>query len=615
VIIKAAFPAHTSANSLLLFDQTPRCSFERITFDGGGDQNLRLVEQSMQATTLFDTGCQYVECVFTNAGWGLVTGNGNNGGSEVSILRDKFSRLGVGVQPGYFNALDLWVQDCEIGNCVDGLSNNGKAGSFHAWQCLFHDNTNDIHIGNTEFFGFRNNVSTNSGRFLLAEGLGSAAAITLQENTVIDPQILPCVDDGNQGQLAAFDNTFLTRAGTVLRANGSSCDAFSMSNRFNRSSAESLSCRNITLDDQVITRPANSGTIILSAMATNVHRFVTNLWNGATSVDIQAAIYGVTNRLGQRPIVHIPWGTNNCTTSLVIPPGSDVQIEGDCFRNVLDWNGGSSGPVVNIGAGATTSLKHLMIEDGGRTTTGIVLTASNGALWSRRTLLQNSTYSAGACLLVRGCNNATIDLLDFQFGGTSVNGLFVDNSTAIMRLRGCATSDSTTLITLTNQANVCVEEIWYESNSAADLVHASGSGTFTLQGFKGAVNVTAGADGKTAIFTNWNGTALISQGSIRDKVIPANGTGSLWLNGLGFINVTSPLSPANALAVFNVNNTRSETNGDSTQISDYAAVSNALIRSTMAQIRSTQALQNCPTNAVRLESILVDKCNVSVLVK
>ena len=615
-IIKAS--GAMSDHILLLCDRTPRCSFEGIIFDGNGDTNITLVSQSMQANNLFDTACQYVDCVFTNCGVGLITGGGGYGGSEVSILRDKFYQCAsAGLNTRNFNALDDWVQDCEIAFCGDGLSDAylSGAGGFHAYQCLFHDNTNDINIGNTSFFAFRDCLSTNSGRFMLCGGIAAAANITLQRNLIINPKILPCVDDGNQGQLALVDNTFLTSSGTIVSHNDSGCDSFSISNRFNVLNAEHLNCRVIALDDQVITRPSNSGTLILSSTATNVGRFVTNLWAGASSSAIQAAIYAVTNLTGNHPVVHLPWGTNNITSTIVIPGGADVQLEGDGFTTVLNWNGGTSGPVLRLDSPAMATLRGFSIEDGGRTTTGIVASVSNGKLWSRRLLLNNSTDTKGCNFLVRGCTNATIDMLDFQFGG-SVNGMIVDNSTAVIRMRGCATADCTVLMTLTNNANVCIDEMWYESNAAADFLHASGSGAFSIQGFNAAVNVTAGPDGQAVLFTNWNGTALMSQGGIRDRIIPASGNGSLWINGIEFDNqTTNPLAVPIGLATFNANNVRSITNNVLTVEADYAAVSNALIRSTMALVRSTKANQNPDPGSLVIENVYIDKCNTSLILK
>jgi len=63
-------------------------------------------------------------------------------------------------------------------------------------------------------------------------------------------------------------------------------------------------------------------------------------------------------------------------------------------------------------------------------------------------------------------------------------------------------------------------------------VDASGSGTLSVSGFRAAMNGAIGANGQGAVFTNWNGTALILNGGINENIVPASGTGSLWLGGL-----------------------------------------------------------------------------------
>src|SRR5579862_7185171 len=71
-----------SSGTMILADRTPRCSWEGFIFDGNGDTNLTLISQSMTQNNFFDTTCQYIDCVFTNAGRGLVCGDNGMGASE-----------------------------------------------------------------------------------------------------------------------------------------------------------------------------------------------------------------------------------------------------------------------------------------------------------------------------------------------------------------------------------------------------------------------------------------------------------------------------------------------------------------------------------------------------
>ena len=632
VIFKASGSLLTGGPQAIMFhpDRTPRSSFERITFDGGGATYQTLVYQGMTTDTLFNTGMQYLECVWTNGDYGLITGINFNGDSEISIVRCKFSNLlDSGLVAYNFNSLDIWVQDSEIDHCYDGLST--VSGAFNAYGCLFHDNTYDLYISATEpFFGFRDNLSTNSEQFLFAEPKpGHQSAVTLQRNLIVDPKIMPCVDVGNEGQLALIDNTFLTTSNAVVAFSVSGGDMLSVSNQFTAPNAETNVSSLISIDDQTIPRPTNSGTLVLSSVATNVQRYATNLWNSATTADIQAAIYAVTNRIGQKPIVHIPWGTYDISSTLVVPGGADIQIEGDSAFGAtpteLTWSGNLTGLVMQLGSPGNptmAALRNIEINCGGNAVTGIVANVSNGKLWSRRLFLQNDTeFGHGICLLARGCTNATIDLLDFEHAGGS-NNVVVDNCSAPIRIRGGASGNAVVVYSLTNTVNLCVEDIWFEGsvsnrtqNAEAenDFIHATGAtGTFTIQGFHAVVTRTNGPIGECAIFTNWNGVALISQGKVYDKVVPASGSGSLWLNGLEYSNVTNAFSTSGILTNFNANNCQNPGDG---QIADFMALNTNLVRSTMSQVRSTKALQNPDPGSAIMESVAVNKSIVGLLVQ
>ena len=622
-----------SGTYAIYLDQTPRCSIERIAFDGsavtGGSGNCTLIDQS--ATGGCNTGMQYLECVFTNADYGLLVGVNSPGcDSEISVVRCKFySMTSVGLDTTSQNAVDIWVQDSELAYCRDGLE--GTGGGFNAYENYFHDNTNDMEIrGAQPFFGIRDNVSTNSEKFLFVFSTHGSAGITLQRNLVVDPTVLPCVDANYYGQLALIDNMFLTSSGTIVShvTPDSPCDSLSISNSFTTTNAESLAGRSIIIDDQVVTRPANSGTIVLSAVATNVQRFATNLWSGATATDIQAAIYAVTNRIGQRPVVHIPWGAYNISQTIVVPGGADIQIEGDSAFGAtpteLTWSGSVTGLVMQLGSPGnptTATLRNIEINCGGNAVTGIVANVSNGKLWSRRLFLQNRTdIGYGICLLARGCTNATIDLLDFEHAGGS-NDVVVDNCAAPIRIRGGVSSNSRLVYNLTNTVNICIEDIWFEGTVSNEVphitndfiyAHAGSTGSFTIQGFQSAVYRPIGPKGECAIFTNWNGVALISQGEVYDRIVPASGSGSLWLNGLEYNNVSNPFSTSGSLSSFNANNCQTSGGSD---IADYLAVNTNLVYSTMSQVRSTRALQNPDPGSAVMESVVVNNPIVGLLVQ
>jgi len=234
-------------------------------------------------------------------------------------------------------------------------------------------------------------------------------------------------------------------------------------------------------------------------------------------------------------------------------------------------------------------------------------------------MLNTPEGASGANLLIRNCTNATIDLLDLQreANGSAQDDIVVNNSTAVVRMRGFASGNGLMVYTFTNTVNFCATDGWYEP-AATNYIIASGTGTFTIQGFQAAIN------GGRAALANWNGTALLSQGEIIGTVAPSSGTGSFWLNGVNFFNVTNLISSVGSLTTFDANNNRvqtnvivtiNSTNNPSVQISDSAALNTNLIRSTMSQVRSTKALQNPAPGSAVIDSVSVVQAIVSILIQ
>src|SRR5262249_30356032 len=130
---------------LLHLDGVALSRFDRLTFDGSGTAGV-LVDQSLTGYgqgQLFDTGNEYADDIFQDAGIGIRAGNNNLGAAESSVLRCQFLRHSVaGIILKNFNALDWFIWYCTFKDNYDGVSNTPGAGNFHVFGSLFQRSTN-----------------------------------------------------------------------------------------------------------------------------------------------------------------------------------------------------------------------------------------------------------------------------------------------------------------------------------------------------------------------------------------------------------------------------------------------------------------------------------------
>jgi len=143
--------AGPSEGTMLYLDGIEYSRFDRLTFDGQ------------------DTGNEYADDVFRNAGTGFRCGNLGYGCAETSMLRDQFINNSVaGIAMKNFNALDMYIWYCLFQNNAEGVTNQPGAGDFNVYNSVFQGSTTaDITIGNTALFNIHNNYSIGSYQLLV----------------------------------------------------------------------------------------------------------------------------------------------------------------------------------------------------------------------------------------------------------------------------------------------------------------------------------------------------------------------------------------------------------------------------------------------------------------
>src|SRR5262249_51407097 len=136
--------------------------------------------------------------------------------------------------------------------------------------------------------------------------------------------------------------------------------------------AVSTNGRLITIDDRVAPATAiHADPPILPPLPTDRHRTVFEVESGADSSAIQRVIDRAAERIGTRPVVHIPFGSYLVGRTLSLPAG-DIQLVGDGYATVLKWSGADRGPVLHVTGPSKATLREIQIDGAARADTVIV---------------------------------------------------------------------------------------------------------------------------------------------------------------------------------------------------------------------------------------------------
>ncbi len=147
--------AGSSGGTMLYLNGLAYSRFDRLTFNGQGNAAVAVDQLKANGTSnYFDTGNEYADDVFENAGIGLRCGNLGYGCAETSMLRDHFLNDTVaGISLGNFDALDMFVWYSRFQNDGSGVTNKvaGEgAGNFHVFNSILQNSTvADINVNNT----------------------------------------------------------------------------------------------------------------------------------------------------------------------------------------------------------------------------------------------------------------------------------------------------------------------------------------------------------------------------------------------------------------------------------------------------------------------------------
>jgi len=608
--------AGASGGVLLHIDGVAYGRYDRLTFSGSGTAGV-LIDQSLTtAGQNFDTGNEYADDVFEDAGIGIRGGNNGQGAAESSVLRCQFLRQTVaGIILKNFNALDWFIWYCTFSDNYDGVSNTPGAGNFHVFGSLFQRSTNsDIDIGNTGLFSFRFNTSIGSKQFFVVPNTSAnGAELMFQGNTIADTTSDAAISVGTMGPVFLIDNVIASRSaatGAAVVQNAYDVpDMIAVGNTFTVNNPMTVTGgsgtpRFINVDNQTVTRSSlNITAPTLPGVLPNNNRTVFEVPAGSNGSAIQTAINQAAALSGQRPVVHLPQGIYTVMSTLTVPANADVQIIGDGGTTDLEWGGAQgSSPVIDLAGPSRAILRDFMIQTYGKSG-GIQV--DNADQVGARIYMEQATLSRGqtAGLLVDQLDNANVELHDFYPSATytapAVNGTglrVVGGPSAAggnplggrTSVFAGATSDNYLSFEVVKGGSLLVNDAWYEGKGASTFAHVADNSVFTVDNCRMALP----QGGNSVRMDNLSGKSAVL-GCQPDTAVGVFGTGAgnVWVAGNESHGSSSYFTDTatSTTGIFS-DNRWYDTSYGSRSVADQGSASAAFVRTMLAHIRSEQPL-------------------------
>jgi len=566
----------SGAGPLLHVNGVSYSKFSRITFDGGGSTSAVLIEQANNSGAFFDTGNEYADDVFQNAGVGYRCGWMVNGCSEISILRDHFSNItGACVFAGNGNTLDIWVRYSVFNHCGVSAGNydgtNVGAGNFHIYNSILKNSTlYDIGIGNTQLFSFRDSYFSSSPYAIFGAGTSNPAPMTIGSNTFIS-QTTQSINLGDQGPVLLMDNATLQASATLPSA-FISVDGVAVSNQYTLGPSPIATSGRLFETGTQIVSPSSINTTepTLPGFQPNLNRMVFEVAVGSSASVIQTAINSAVALNGSRPVVHLPEGSYSINVPLYIPANSDLQLTGDgYFATLLNWTGtAGTGPVILIGGPSHATLRDFRVN-AGLQADGIgvySIDQSGSRVFMHGVQMGADNLAANSNLFYDGLDNAVLDIEDTTHSATSGTGVNVTGGPlasigtsvpGMVRFFSATSGDEALPYQVSNGGTLLVRDEWNESQGPA-FANISGRALVTFDGVHANLHSNVGQSTPGVVVSNLIGKVSILTSNPQDRtVISGNGTNTQVLQAAGvqecplvspyFIDNTSPAGTSGLL--------------------------------------------------------------------
>jgi len=452
----------------------------RLTFDGAGKART-----AIRHGPEFVTANEFSDLIVKNVAFGIEAGV-KGGIAETTVIRCRFQRCSkAGISIQNWNSLDWFIWHSHFEDCDRGVTNVFQAGNFHVYECVFRNSTTaDLSVSNTMYFSVRRNISIGSKAFFVAGGMGAGCPTAIEGNTVIGRETP--IQIGNLGPVFLADNRLASeKAGPLVRLAAHTA-AFSVGNVFaaaDPAKAIAHGQRFLQSDDKAGALPP--ATVPPLVFAPRVERAAVEVRPGAGAPEIQKLIDQASAARGQRPVIHFPRGDFRMSQTLVIPPGSDVQLVGDGLQmgTHLSWGGKGAGPILRIAGSARATVRDLALRSGSEADAVVIEGDAPGSRVIARQIWTDGRQSAVRTL---GLANTDVYLVDsghsnspvgLKVHGPGVEGMETRRSGRTIWYSG-ASSNNEYSYEVDHGGWLLVRDIWYESNDRVKFMKCTGAGVF-----------------------------------------------------------------------------------------------------------------------------------------
>ena len=489
----------------------------RMTFDGRGRAGVCLFYGPS-----FSTYNETSDLIFRDAENGLVFGGPQTAGqAENEVLRCRFLRCKTGIQTVNWNSMDIWIWYCWFEDCERSIHN--VMGNWHAWHNVFiRSRVSDVSIANLMVFSVVNNVSVGSRCFLdFSSGHTWGSPTSITGNRIIDPTGDWAMILDNGGPYLVVDNQFRLRPNTrAIRMTWA--DQTLVGNVYTQNNAVEERGRFRRIAERVVSPDQISDALPeRPPVPPKKNRPIIEVPPNAKAEDIQKAIDQATRMVGERPVVHIPMGTYQIHRTLIVPPGSDLQLVGDGASEIatrLVWTGPSEGCLLHVAGPGQVSLQGLRLN-GGRTTALLVELPdnTNSRLLADQLNVTGSSSSQGnelpAALRVEGLSEATVQFRALQGSGQAGRWVQVIGPTRAPRVPVAiftgATGSAVGQYEVRNGGALVVRSVYHERSSDAVCgLHLFDSGHLSIDATRFSYATSPNAP--TVLVENFRGLCTLA---------------------------------------------------------------------------------------------------------
>lgn len=488
-----------AGEDMLVADGTRNAKWTRFTWDGSARARTGVFHTQTPGGWGV-TAIEHSDEVFQDMETGILSRPDPEFGQGdcITVLRSRFRRCSyAGVMTDHPMALEMMARHCVFEDCRIGTYS--RAGSVHVYDSLFLRSTDaDIipPVLYPTYTGIRRNTSAGSRRFVDSPAEAVATQITIGENTIIDTLEADSIRILSRGPVMLVDNVIKSQGAITQGPVVTARDALlSVGNQFTVRDPVRCDGRVVRLDDALAS--ADDLELTLPSLPPTLpwrNRTVFEVPPEADAATIQQIIDQAAQLIGQRPIVHFPQSSYRLARSLVVPPGADVQLVGDGYRHVSEFESGESlngEPMLRLRGPVRATLRDLSFNDATRRSAAIVLEDVDQP-GSRVYADQLLTTWTDVHVLVDRLDHTDVQLHRLQHYDVKEANVRVIGGPG--RAAGAPTLGRTTLYStasvanpegyffeVSNNGDLRLQESWYEG-ATPRFFKATGTGSFLFDG-------------------------------------------------------------------------------------------------------------------------------------